>query len=129
MNPEDGKITPYYALSIIQKYWYKNISALLQEQRPDLFLNYEKLLQSNSENALQLIGNVNAESLEISQFVPETFMYGTSRIFRSLQYLVDVNVIRLWNDKVMEIQINSSGNMEIGSADGKDIRLSEPIND
>lgn len=126
LNPEDGKITPYYALSIIQKYVYKNISALLQEQRPDLFLNYEKLFQkSNSENGLQLIRNVNAESLQISQFVPETFMYGPSRIFRSLQYLIDVNVIRLWNDKVMEIPKNSNDNMKIGSADGKNIRLSD----
>ncbi len=30
-------------------------------------------------------------------------MYNLSRIMRSIQYLMDVNVIRIWNDKVMNL--------------------------
>lgn len=37
-------------------------------------------------------------------FVPDTYMYRTSRIMKSLQYLTGVNVIRVWNDRIIEYQ-------------------------
>lgn len=101
LNPEDGTLTPYYAESMIDKYEFKNVKALLKAKRPDLHRNYEKLLKAGTETALQLRDNLNVKSIEITQYVPETIMYGPSRIMRSLQYLMDVNVIRHWNDEVI----------------------------
>jgi len=102
LDPKDGTVKPYYAESIIDKYEYKNIKALLKAKRPDLHKNYEKLLKAGAETTLQLTENMNAKSIEISQYVPETTMYGPSKIMKSLQYLKDDNVIRYWNDEVIE---------------------------
>lgn len=107
LNTENGEIIPYYATSIIEKYVYKNIRSLLKKERPDLYLNYKKLIQSNSENELQVGGNMDSESLEISQFITDTFMYGRSRIIKALQYIIDVYVIRLWDDRVIEFGLTN----------------------
>ncbi|OMD73270.1 hypothetical protein BSK48_05215 [Paenibacillus odorifer] len=111
LDPKDGTVKPYYAESIIDKYEYKNIKALLKAKRPDLHNNYEKLLKAGAETTLQLREDLNAKSIEISQYVPETLMYGPSKIMRSLQYLKDVNVIRYWNDEV--IRFFEKGNHEL----------------
>ncbi|QLY81210.1 DUF4116 domain-containing protein [Clostridium intestinale] len=106
VNPMDGTITPYFAWSIIDKYEYKDIAMLLKQRRKDLYDNYLKLLRGKSEGAKLLKGKTKVESIEISRFVPETYMYEPSRIMKSLQYLTEVNVIRIWNDHIMDIQPN-----------------------
>jgi hypothetical protein len=103
INPTNGSITPYFALSIVYKYEYRDIEALLLDKRIDLYDNYKKLLGEMSEGVKLLRGETNVESIEISRFVPETYMYRSSRIIKSLQYLAEVNIIRIWNDRIMEI--------------------------
>jgi calcineurin-like phosphoesterase family protein len=107
LNPEDGTVTPYYALSIIDKYSYPNVKALLLDQRIDLYNNYLKLLDGESENVKLLKGEIKAGTIEISRFIPDTDMYRPSRIMKSLQYLTEVNVIRIWNDRIFESQYQS----------------------
>lgn len=102
LNPEDGTVTPYFALSIIDKYIYPDVKALLLDRRIDLYNNYLKLLDGESENVKLLKGEIRAGSTEISRFIPDTYMYRPSRIMKSLQYLTEVNVIRLWNDRIFE---------------------------
>lgn len=104
VNPIDGTITPYFALSIIDKYEYRDIETLLLEQRKDLYDNYKRLSDNKSEGIKLLKGESNIEIIEISRYVPDTYMYRPSRIMKSLQYLTDVNVIRIWNDRFMDIQ-------------------------
>lgn len=104
VNPIDGTITPYFAWSIIDKYEYRDIETLLLERRKDLYDNYKRLSNNKSEGIKLLKGESNVESIEISRFVPDTYMYRPSRIMKSLQYLTDVNVIRIWNDRFMDIQ-------------------------
>lgn len=104
VNPQDGTITPYYATSIIDKYVYNDVGTLLMENRQDLYYNYSKLLDCDTKNLELLNGESKAESIATSQFVLETHMYRLSRIMRSLQYLTEVNVIRIWNDRIMDIQ-------------------------
>lgn len=112
VNPIDGTITPYYATSIIDKYVYKDIATLLLQQRKDLHDNYLKLLRGKSEGVKLLKGKTKVESIEISRFVPETHMYNPSRIMKSLQYLTEVNVIRIWNDHIMDFQPNGEAKVE-----------------
>lgn len=107
LNPEDGTVTPYFALSIIDKYIYPDVKALLLDRRIDLYNNYLKLLDGESENVKLLKGEIRAGSTEISRFIPDTYMYRPSRIMKSLQYLTEVNVIRLWNDRIFESQYQS----------------------
>lgn len=104
VNPEDGTMTPYYALSTVDKYVYRNVGALLKKERKDLYDNYTKFLDGKSDDIKLLKGEINVGKIETSQFISETAMYRPSRIMRSLQYLTDVNIIRVWNDQVMDIQ-------------------------
>lgn len=71
-----------------------------------------KLLKGKSEGIKLLKGKRKVESIEISRFVPETHMYRPSRIMRSLQYLTEVNVIRIWNDRKMNLQPNGETKTE-----------------
>lgn len=112
VNPKDGTITPYYALSIIDKYEYKDIETLLLQRRKDLYDNYLKLIGGKSEGIKLIKGQTNVESIELSRFVPETHMYRPSGIMKSLQYLTEVNVIRIWNDHIMNLQPNGEAKAE-----------------
>ncbi|MDT8862233.1 DUF4116 domain-containing protein [Alkalihalobacillus sp. MEB130] len=107
VNPEDGSVTPYFALSIVDKYIYPNVKSLLLAQRKDLYDNYMKLLKGESEGDKLLKGQIKAGSIEISRFISDTYMYRPSRIMKSLQYLTEVNVIRIWNDRIFETQFQS----------------------
>ncbi|MEQ6391236.1 DUF4116 domain-containing protein [Bacillaceae bacterium S4-13-58] len=104
LNPEDGTVTPYFALSIVDKFSYPIVKELLLAQRADLYDNYMKLLDGESEDVKLLKGEIKARGIEISRFIPNTFMYRPSRIMKSLQYLTEVNVIRIWNDHIFESQ-------------------------
>ena len=107
VNPEDGTVTPYFATSIVDKYIYPSVKALLLDQRKDLYDNYIKLLDGESEDMKLLKGEIKARSIELSRFIPDTYMYKPSRIMKSLQYLTEVNVIRIWNDRIFESQFQN----------------------
>ncbi|MFJ7817767.1 DUF4116 domain-containing protein [Bacillus toyonensis] len=104
VNPQDGTVTPYFASSIVDKYIYPNVKALLLAQRKDLYDDYMKLLDGESEGIKLLKDEIKAGSFEISRFIPDTYMYRPSRIMKSLQYLTEVNVIRIWNDRIIDVQ-------------------------
>lgn len=111
VSPEDGAITPYYALSITEKYVYPDMRTLLMDQRQDLYDNYVRLLNGQTQGMLMLDGASSVPSADLTRFVPETHMYRPSRVMRSVQYMNDANVIRIWDDEVIErIQALSSGN-------------------
>ncbi|MBT2639446.1 DUF4116 domain-containing protein [Bacillus sp. ISL-39] len=125
LNPEDGTVTPYFALSIIDKYIYPDVKALLLDRRIDLYNNYLKLLDGESENVKLLKGEIRAGSTEISRFIPDTYMYRPSRIMKSLQYLTEVNVIRLWNDRIFESEYqNKNKAKDLGTNNNDTLLLS-----
>ncbi|KFZ26378.1 MAG: hypothetical protein KQ78_01319 [Candidatus Izimaplasma bacterium HR2] len=103
LNPFDGKVTPYYATSINDKYVYKNIASLLRFRNIGLYNKYQKLLESGKDlskfdmvpNEHQLISKSTIHSVK-------TEIYKFSRIAKGLQYLSQIKVIRIWNDNLME---------------------------
>ncbi|KQL52675.1 hypothetical protein AN964_03470 [Heyndrickxia shackletonii] len=123
VNPEDGTVTPYFALSIVDKYIYSNVKALLLAKRKDLYDNYMKLLEGESESVKLLKGEIKAGSIEISRFIPDTYMYRPSRIMKSLQYLTEVNVIRIWDDRIIEFQFQSKNKAKDLYANNNDTLL------
>ena len=109
LNPRDGSVTPYYAESITEKYAHENIAALLKKERPDLYSNYKKLIENNdSENAEQMESGEVSENMDTLHYIPETYMYKNSNIFKSIQYLIDVKVIRIWNDEIIDLKTKNS---------------------
>lgn len=105
VNPYDGKITPYWAINIMGRDVYKNIRLLLEEKEPEL---YNKYLLENHEGNLNLLaidGN-NKKSLTIKEAVMPRWVWGTeiyqpSKIMRSIQYVLQQNIIRIWNDDLL----------------------------
>ena len=98
--PISGTLTPYMAYSISEKWEYKDLGSLLLKYCPDLHANYEKLV-SGGKNELQLLAG-NSSGVTLSRFVPETWMYKPSGIIRTLQYLTESNVIKLWDEKIID---------------------------
>ena len=54
-----------------------------------------------SKHELVSIDNKMITSAKIPGIILDTKMYGTSRIMRSIQYIIDNNVIRTWNDALV----------------------------
>lgn len=95
LNIYDGKITPYWAASVDYKIIYPNLKELLQNQCPKLLEN----INSTQSNELALYKNELIPNEGV--FVEDTRMYKESRIIRRIQYLIDDNIIRVWNDNLI----------------------------
>ncbi|MFI3167500.1 MAG: metallophosphoesterase [Bacillota bacterium] len=100
LNPIDGSITSYFATDITNKKVYSSVLALLKENTPRL---YDQYLLAQNDNLIigknQLINNID---LEMTKYVFDTSMYEPSRVMRSLQYITEANIIRNWNDDVID---------------------------
>ena len=101
LNPLDGKVTPYFADSMVSKYVYDNLPSLLKFNCPKLFANYEKLITLQNEgNALTIF----RDQLKIKNnpvHVTSTAIYKVSRIIKGLQYTTKYNIVRIWNDSIV----------------------------
>jgi len=109
LNPLDGSITPYYALSIIEKYVYSNLPSLLKYQRPDLFQNFEKLLEQGRTEGSIIPYAGEAKITKRYHYEESTAMYKVSRILKGLQYTTRHNVVRLWNDSIIADASEANG--------------------
>lgn len=117
LNPLDGKATCYFAESMTSKHVYENIKSLLKYKCPALFDNYtKKMLEGNASvqqsNAIALMKNENDNPKSI--FVEDTSIYSMSRKFRKLQYTTQENVVRLWNDFVVDESSEENGRLIVG---------------
>ena len=102
LNPLDKKVTPYFAYSITNKYVYKNLPSLLKCRCPELFAHYQEL-QSGNSNSNQLV--LFKDSMEIttkSEHNTDTEMYKISRLIKGLQYTTKYNIVRIWNDNLVD---------------------------
>ncbi len=111
VNPFDGSITPYYAMSMSNKYVYSNIASLLKYRCPKLLRNYEN--NANNTDKLSVIAP-SSNKLTISDkttFVADTSIYKISRILKGLQFTTKYNVIRVWNDAIILDASNSNGRL------------------
>lgn len=82
----NGKLIPYSAEDIINKEVYSDLSTLLEEQCPKLFLNYQS----------SLVPTLFQNSISFKKTYLDTDIYRVSNKMRSMQYLKECNVIREW---------------------------------
>lgn len=100
VNPLDGAIVPYYAISMANKYVYKNITALLEASRSKLKNN---LLINEKLNALPTLYSYSlSETDNDSVFVEDTKMYAVSLKIKDLQCITNKKVIRCWSDDLLK---------------------------
>lgn len=124
LNPFDGKITPYYASDMQYKQIHRSVSALLKESpRPPelpngtpLLVRYQKV---SKEGLLPLLArqerNEDIALTIVPELVLDKTMYEPSRIMRSVQYIFDQNVVRMWKDEILTIDMNNCNSIIAGS--------------
>ena len=95
INPSDLKLTGYFAYDIVRKIAYNSVPALLEKERPDLYLNYKKLLQSKSKNPLALQKKPHKTKNNTGALYLETDIYAASREIKKMQKLYS-NVLSIW---------------------------------
>lgn len=111
LNPFDGKVTPYFALNTTDKLVFKDMESLLKSSPcPPLLHSGESMLARFNAMAkeerlpvLSRKANKKWELATIPQVVLDRSMYEPSRIMRSIQYIFDQNVLRVWNDAILAI--------------------------
>jgi len=109
LNPFDGALTAYHAWNIQYKLVFDDVISLLKEHLPELCERYEAAM--NNE-LLPILGHSDGKTkgkkskkkmvvAKVPQLVLETDMYNPSRIMKSIQYIFENNVIRIWNDEIL----------------------------
>ncbi len=118
VNPYDGKITYYWALSKTLKFPFDTLQGLLEKAEPRLLDRYK---EAKEGNRILMISQDDTDEIAIKEdsIIPQwmlgTEIYEPSRILRSIQYVWEQNVIRVWNDAVLESYDN--GNKAIGEVE------------
>lgn len=111
LNPFDGKVTPYFALDMTYKLAYKDTKSLLKSSpMPPQLSNGNSLLARYSsaldDGLIPILSRNSNEKWELAvvpKIVLDRSMYEPSRIMRSIQYIFDQNVLRVWDDKILSI--------------------------
>lgn len=110
LNPFDGAITPYYALNIQKKYIFDDMISLLKEHLPELCERYE---DAKSKALLPILSRADGKGkkskkkmvvTKVPKLVLETAIYNPSRVMKSIQYIFENNVIRIWNDEILSAE-------------------------
>ena len=109
LNPFDGKVTPYFALNTTDKLVFKDMESLLESSPcPPLLRGGDSMLARfnamTEEEKLPVLSrkaNKEWELATVPQVVLDRSMYEPSRIMRSIQYIFDQNVLRVWNEAVL----------------------------
>lgn len=116
VNPFDGTITPYFAWDMTNKEMHRTMEGLLgsrdafftlpiDEDDYGLVLQrFHKAVDAGKITLLskQNIGGKHTELASVPEIVLDRTMYEPSRLMRSIQYVFDNDVIRIWRDSVLE---------------------------
>lgn len=92
----DGSMLPYFAYSVADRFEYPNLPKLLHDNRRDLYTNF---LGYNGD--LPVISKNGQVSVAIKHSADAT-IYKDSNMMLKIQDMLDHNVIRFWNDELME---------------------------
>ena len=102
INPYDGKVTPYWAFDISRRRVYPNVEKLLNRWEPDLYGKYLLATEKHSISLLEELSHKQINVANVPEWIIGTDIYKESRIMRSIQYVWQHNVIRIWNEDVFE---------------------------
>ena len=131
LNPFDGTITPYSALSMYMKYVYNNIPSLIATERPEMLPAFDRAIEENTDKestALVLADSKEKRTLPVlekheidayNELVTDTSIYGISNRMKALQEIYDHGLIVVWYDNILphyelEEESNQSQSLNIG---------------
>lgn len=94
---ETGALLSYFALSVNDRYEFKDVPKLLETTRQDL---YRKYLSGNES-----VPAIRKDTLSQNTFTHsnDSSIYRNSNIMLKIQDMLDYNVIRFWNDELIDI--------------------------
>ncbi len=95
VNPNDLKITGYFAYDMVNKKVYNNIPSLLKDQCPLLFANYSKMLAKKDDNALMISKDEVIDTR--AKYYLDTDIYRASREIKKMQK-VNKGILSTWID-------------------------------
>ncbi len=95
VNPIDLKTTAYYADSVVEKWIYPSVPALLHDKCPQLYEKYRERLASNPNDLPSIVSHSNDDLSVPPIYVPNTEMYRVSNEILKMQRL-DSKVLNTW---------------------------------
>lgn len=98
VNPVNLAITGYWALDIIDKVVYPSIPALLQQNRPEIYDKYTKLLEGTKANPFAL--SPQKDIALLPQEYLDTDIYIASREIKKMQKLSS-NILSSWYEDAL----------------------------
>ena len=115
VNPIDGKVTPYYAEDIKSRTIYKDLKTLLQSNNNCKQLSEKYLI--NEKNHYKNLPDIKySENLEEWQndYIDDTgtYPYKINNIIKKLQYCIEKNIVRDWNEYLLNYDFTPSKHME-----------------
>ena len=96
VNPIDLTVTGYWASDIIQKVVYQNIPSLLKGQCPQLYANYQKLIEGKRTDPL-IPKQKQTELALLPQLYLDTDIYKASREISKMQRLGS-RILTIWSE-------------------------------
>lgn len=105
VNPIDGKVTPYFAYDIKARIIYKDFKALLQAHDSCKLMinNYLRFEKENLQNlpSVQYSEQIEEWGSEDAMYDEGSYLYKISRIIKNLQYCTEKNIVRVWNEELL----------------------------
>lgn len=105
VNPIDGSVTPYFAYNVQSRIVYKDFKSMIEVETSCKLLkdNYIRLEKKMNLNMPTLKYADNMEKWGNKDYVYDegSYIYKISRIIKSLQYITEKNIIRIWNEELL----------------------------
>lgn len=106
LDPLDGSLTPYYAESTEEREVYDTVELLLKGS-PFIDGSIKRgFLRARKRGELAMIAGAKSEYRPSPALAPvlstDKAIYAKSNAMKSVQYLLERNVVRIWNDRVLE---------------------------
>ena len=109
LDPFDGYLMPYFAFDVAGRREFRSVQELLESSplpalgsdgKP-LLSAYTKLLDAGGVSILAPTVKEAALAVVPMEILDERNIYSPSRVMKSIQYLLDKGVVRVWNDAVL----------------------------
>lgn len=106
LDPFDGYLMPYFAFDVAGRREFRSVQELLESSplpamgsdgKP-LLSAYTKLLDAGGMSILVPTVKEDALAVVPKEVLDEKDIYAPSRVMKSIQYLLDKGVVRVWND-------------------------------
>ena len=100
VNPIDLTVTGYWASDVVQKVVYPNIPSLLKEQCPQLYTNYQKLIEGKRTDPL-MAKQKETQLAMVPQLYLDTDIYKAYREISKMQRL-GCRILTIWNETALK---------------------------